>query len=236
MQRIEQESCYVLHSRAFGESSLILELLSRNYGRIGALARGARQSSKGNERIQLGACYRVDLVGSGELLQWRKAEMMRATPHLQGQRALAMLYIHELLIALLARSDPHPQLYHYYEQLLGELSNAELAPLLRRFERRLLDDLGYGIDFESDAQGMAIAPERVYRLDPETGFLPSQLGATGAISGTTICALATGNFAPTDHRPALVLMRSIISAHLGGRSLHSWELIRDLSKPSLSQS
>lgn len=229
MQRIEQESCFVLHSRAFGESSLILELLSLNHGRIGALARGARQGGKGREHIQIGACYRVDLVGSGELLQWRKADMLRAAPLLLGQRALALLYLHELLIALLARSDPHPRLFRGYERVLGELSDSEIAPVLRRFERQLLDDLGYGIDFEHDAQGNAIDPEVIYRLDTETGFFPSQSGAAGTVQGSTIQALATGQFAAADHRPALLLMRSMISAHLGGKNLHSWELIRELA-------
>lgn len=229
MQRIEQECCFVLHSRAFGETSLILDLFSLNHGRIGALARGARQSGKGTERIQLGACYRVDLVGSGELLQWRKAEMLRAPPHLLGQRALAMLYLHELLISLLARADPHPPLFRAYERVLSELVSGEIAPILRRFERQLLDDLGYGIDFESDTLGNAIDPRLVYRLDTESGFFPSQPGAAGAILGSTIRALANGQFEPADHRPALLLMRSMISAQLGGKSLHSWELIRELT-------
>ena len=232
MQRIEQEHCFVLHSRAFGESSLILELLSLNHGRIGALARGARQASKTNGPIQLGAHYRVDLVGRGELLQWRKAEMLRPAPRLIGQRALSMLYLHELLIALLARADPHEQLFRRYEQLLGELECGEIAPLLRNFERQLLDELGYGIDFENDTSGNPISRTATYRLDPETGFFPSQPGVAGAILGQTISALNIGEFSETDHRPARILMRAIISAHLGGKNLHSWELIRDLAEVS----
>lgn len=232
MQRIEREHCFVLHSRAFGESSLILELLCLNHGRIGALARGIRQSSKSSERIQLGAYYRVDLVGRGELLQWRNAEMLRAAPRLVGQRALAMLYLHELLIALLARADPHERLFQRYQHLLGELETGEIAPLLRGFERQLLDELGYGIDFADDTHGNAIDPAASYRLDAETGFVPSQAGAAGAILGRTICALHSGEFEEADHRAARMLMRAMISAHLGGKTLHSWELLRDLADVS----
>jgi DNA repair protein RecO (recombination protein O) len=228
--RIDNEAAYVMHRRAFGESSVILELFTQNHGRIGAMARGARQfkPKSGKDALSVGALYAVDLAGQGELLQLRRFEIMRTAPPLSGERALAMLYVNELLVALLPRGDCHEALFVSYKNLIEALPMADLASQLRAFERSVLDDLGYGIDFAQDADGQAIAPEQHYRVDVNVGFHLSQAGALGVFSGAAILEFEHGEFSRPNAHATRLLMRNLIGERLHGRSLTSWTLMRDL--------
>lgn len=228
--RIENEPTFVLHRRAFGESSVTLELLTKNHGRVGALARGARQLSpkRGKDMLGLGALYLADLAGSGELLQLRRFEICESAPAFVGERSLALMYINELLIALLPRGDAHDRLFLQYKSTIQTIACGELGGHLRGFERMLLEELGYGIDFANDVTGVAIASELWYRLDVNAGFFVSQAGAVGALTGAAILEFDSCCFSRHHNSKTRGIMRALISERLGGKTLKSWDMLREL--------
>ncbi len=229
--RIENEPAFVLHRRAFGETSVTLELLTKNHGRIGALARGARQQSKkgGKDALVLGALYCVDLGGSGELLQLRRFEISETAPALAGERCLALMYINELIIVLLPRGDAHDRLFLHYQNSIQTVAFGELGAHLRSFERMLLEELGYGVDFASDVSGEPINNMLWYRLDANAGFVKTQVGAAGALLGAAILEFESCCFSKIHNSTTRGIMRTLISERLGGKTLKSWDMLRELA-------
>ena len=119
--RIEQHPAFVLHARPYRETSLLLECLTREHGRLGVVARGVR----------------------GELATLTAVETVGTPSRLSGDRGLAGLYLNELVVRLTGRQDPSPGLFDAYTQTLTRLGSAEsLAWSLRRFERDLLRSIG----------------------------------------------------------------------------------------------
>ena len=230
--RIENEPAYVLHRRAFGESSLTLELLTKNYGRVGALARSARQQStkSSKDALVLGALYLADLGGSGELLQLRRFEIAETAPTFVGERSLALMYVNELIIALLARSDAHDRVFLNYQNSIQTIAFGELAAHLRGFERMLLEELGYGVDFADDVTGEPINSVLWYRLDANAGFFLTQAGAAGALPGAAILEIDSCRFSKIHSYTTRAIMRTLISERLGGKTLKSWDMLPELAR------
>ena len=228
--RIENEPTFVLHRRAFGESSVTLELLTKNHGRVGALARGARQVSpkRGKDMLGPGALYLADLVGGGELMQLRRFEICESAPAFVGERGLALMYINELVIALLPRGDAHDRLFLQYKNTIQTIAFGELGGHLRGFERMLLQELGYGVDFANDVMGAPIASALWYRLDVNAGFFASHAGATGALTGAAILEFDSCCFSKIHNSTTRGIMRALISERLSGKTLKSWDMLREL--------
>jgi len=236
--RIEGEPGFVLHARAYRETSLLVEVLSASHGRIGLLARGVA-SSKGHvlrAALQPLQWIRFDAVQRGELGQLRAAEALDAAPRLHGQAMLAGFYLNELVLRLAPRHDPVPDLYRAYGQARGRMGvGAPLAWSLRRFERDLLEALGVGFDLTCSSEGQPIDPAARYRLDPQEG--PRRLlserdgeGRTGTATGSALLALAADEEpAAADLASLRLPMRAVLAHHLGARGLKSWELLDDLA-------
>ena len=235
--RIDDEPAYVLHARPWRETSLLVEALTLAHGRIGLLARGVQGPKKQLLRAALQPLQsiRLDAVMTGELAQLRRAESQDAAPRLHGQAMLAAFYVNELVLRLAPRHDPLPELHHAYGQVRGQLADAAgLAWTLRRFERDLLDALGFGFDWTSSADGQPIDPAARYRLDPQEGPLRllserSAAERRGLATGAALLALAA------DQAPAAAAlaslrpqMRAVLLHHLGGRGLKSWEMLGEL--------
>lgn len=210
----------VLHARPFRNSSLIVELFSHRRGRVGAVARGGRR----NTLLQPFLPLEGQLRGRGELLTLTGVESAGAAPALQGRALYCGLYLNELLIRLLHRHDPHPELLEEYERTLGALERQAQPEdlLLRRFEFFLLEVMGYGFDLEHDIHGVPLAPQQHYRLDPEQGLVPD----AGGFSGAHLLGLGRGSEEAAVRRTARELMRQALAPHLGDRPLASRELFR----------
>lgn len=236
--RIEDEPGFVLHARHWRETSLLVEVLSLNHGRIGLLARGVQGERKQLLRAALQPlqAIRFSAVQRGELAQLRSAEAEDAAPRLQGEAMLAALYLNELVLRLAPRHDPAPEMHAAYATVRERLRAGEsLAWSLRRFERDLLDALGVGFDLEHDADGEPIDPAARYRLDPQQGArrLLSDRGAgerNAAATGRVLLALAR-NLPPeaVDLAGLRLSLREVLMHHLGGRGLKAWDMLRDLS-------
>ena len=237
--RIEAEPAYVLHARPWRESSLLVEVLSEHHGRLGLIARGVQGPKRHVLRAALQPLQhiRLDAVQRGELAQLRVAEALDAAPQLQGDAALAVFYVNELVLRLAPRSDPHPELYVAYGETRARLGAGEpLAWTLRRFERDLLDTLGFGIAFDADGDGAAIDPAARYRLDPEHGArrLLSDRGhddRSGAATGRALLALAEDRMPDVEDLAGLRhTLRSVLEYHLGSRGLKSWDMLSELGR------
>ena len=231
--RLTGQPAFVLHARAWRETSLLLELLTLEHGRVGAIVRGVRGPRKQPLRaaLQPFVPIRVDYAQRGELAQVAGAEPDGPAAALAGDRLLAGLYVNEVLLRLLPRNDAAVAVFGRYRDLLAELSGTDsLAWTLRRFERDLLEQLGFAPPWREDAEGSAIVNARRYRLDAEHGATPV---ASGGVSGAALRALAEDRRPdPAALRELRDALRALISAHLGGRDLKSWGLLARLPPPA----
>ena len=222
------QAAYVLHSRRYGDSSLLVEILTRTQGRLACIAKGALRSARSETRIQAFQPLLIELRGRGEVLTLARAEAGGALQHLTGRRLYCGLYLNELLLKLTARQDPCTGLFDDYERALRDLPTASSAePVLRRFEVRLLEHLGLGLALERDTHGQPIQADSRYTYDLDSGPNPSLGTGSAVISGATLLALRQGDFADGESlRQARMLMRRILDHHLDGRPLRSRELFR----------
>ena len=154
--RVDLQPAYVLHSRPYRDTSAIIELFTPEYGRLSAVPRGVRRQSRrrsSSARSQPFSPLLVSFSGRAELKTLVASESAGQPHVLAGNSLFSGLYMNELLVRLLHRHDPHPELFAFYAATLKDLSaGAALEPVLREFELKLLDDLGYSFDFSVDAQ------------------------------------------------------------------------------------
>ena len=232
MMRVLQEPAFVLHARAFRETSLLLEVLSREHGRVGLVARGARSArSRWRHCLQP---FRPLLIGwnqRGELGTLTGAEEVATLPPLRAQGLMCGLYANELLMRFLHRSDPHPEVFDRYRALISHLAADEWSqPLLRVFERDLLQAVGLGLQLEHEHGGQDdLVPDAMYDYLPESGPVRHEGGArpeTQLVSGNALIALRTGQIDEAQHRELKLLMRRLIRYHLGDKPLSSHQLFR----------
>ncbi len=242
--RYAGEPAFVLHARAWRETSLLVEVLSAEHGRIGLVARGVHGPRRHLLRAALQPLQsiRFDAVQKGELAQLNAAEAVDAAPLLQGDAVLAAFYLNELCLRLAPRHDPQPELHAAYGLARERLrANEPLAWTLRRFERDLLDALGSGFDFASDGDGVGIDPAARYRIDPEQGprrVLSERAGERReTATGSALLALAADAMPGMDDIASLRLpLRAVLLHHLGGRGLKSWDMLGELGRLAAARS
>ena len=221
--------CYVLHRRDFGNTSLVVELFAQELGRIPALAKGAKQPrTPGAALLQPFRPLLIALSGRGEMRTLRRLEPGATVPPLLGRALYCGFYVNELVVRLLGRGDPHERLFEYYGGTLGALAvDGDQAAILRRFELRLLEEIGYALVLNRDVtSGEPLRPSARYRYDPERGPIGcGDQDPPGSIAGSTLLALAgDGDLEAAAAREARDLMRRVLSHHLGGKPLKSREL------------
>ncbi|GLQ45613.1 DNA repair protein RecO [Dyella lipolytica] len=228
---VEQQPAFVLHTRPYRETSLLLECLTRDYGRIGVVARGVRSQRGRLQRAQLEPFQPLvlDLHMRGELATLRNAESATASLRLLGDAGLAGLYVNELVVRMTERQDPHLSLYVAYAQVLSRLATGEsLAWQLRRFERDLLDALGYALQLDSDADsGESLQADVLYAYRPEHGPVRCSASDPGALRGADLLLLLEDRMPDAQGLHALRgMMRELIRFHLGGVELRAWRVLR----------
>ena len=235
--RVTAQPAYVLHARAWRETSLLLEAFTRDYGRVGLVARGVRGARARLPRSALEPlqALRMDWSGRGELQTLAAVEPDGVAQPLQGDRLLSALYVNELLVRLTARNDPLPRLFARYAQLLGELTaTPDLGWRLRCFERDLLAALGYALQLGVAADsGAPLAAERAYDYVPEQGPVAAGTATGGVrVHGAALLALAAGAVPPaaTEQAELRRLMRVLIGGLVGQRGLQSWRVLAESSQ------
>ena len=233
MSRVEQEPAYVLHRRAYRETSFLISLFTLEHGRLGVVAKGAaRPKSPWKAQLQPFQPLLVDWQGRSELKNLSQIEVQRA-PAIQGTRAMYCgFYVNELLERLLPTHEPSQQLFGaYIETLAGLALNEHLELVLRRFEWVLIDVLGYGFawDWVTDLD-QPVRGEETYGYDPQQGIVSATAGnalLTG-LPGDTLLSLAEKRLEePDSRRLAKRVSRALIDFLLQGRPLHSRKLFND---------
>lgn len=226
--RVLLERAFVLHHRPYRSSSLIVELLSSRYGRVAAVARSARgHRSRYRGYLQIFSPLLISWGGRRELMNIVQVELDGLPFQLSGQALLCAFYLNELLLRLLSRDDPYPEVFIEYQTALQNMMEAQsLPPILRRFEKRLLEYLGYGLPLKHDVSNAPIHPQNAYQWLPDQGFLRCSASSGEHIfSGRELIALQTEKWdTPGDLTAAKRLMRLALGRHLGNKPLKSREL------------
>ena len=232
MKRVELERAFVLHRRHYRETSLIVEILGRDSGRLGLIAKGA-QRPKSDLRGLLQA-FRPLLLswsGRGELGVLVNAEPDGYAGRLAGNALFSGLYMNELMMRLLHRFDPHPELFDHYARAIEALaSRAQAENVLRVFEKRMLESIGYGLVLDRDVDsGDPVRAGNAYRYQIDRG--PTACDAPGAdgvaVAGETLLALAREHIEDqTALEQAKRLMRTVLRRYLGDKPLATRSLFR----------
>lgn len=241
--RIELQPAYVLHSRPYRDTSLLIDFFTPAYGRIAAVARGVRQR-KTRTRSLLNPFTRllISLQGKTDLKLLTAVESDNHFVSLQGEQLYSGFYLNELLIRLLPEMDAHDILFDHYQMSLYSLQEAgALEPVLRNFELAVLEELGYGIDFERDAEtGDAIAPQVNYQFEMHKGFTCLPVGVTTTtreliVPGSVIAGMAQRDFSNAATRLfAKQLCRQMLKPLLGSKPLNSRALFVS-SRPEVNR-
>ena len=236
----EQQPAYVLHSRPWRETSVIVDLFTLNQGRVPAIVHGARKTSGKQPAkgaiIQPFTPLMVSFSGRGELRTCSQFEAAGPPAALGGNSLYSALYINELLLKLLAPDDPHTHLFAYYQALLNQLvDNPLIEQCLRPFEVHLMDELGYHIDLKKDYITMLpIDAEANYQLHPLQGVCLSpqaDRSATPLISGKVLQQLAAGLYVDGEClKVAKYMARANLDRLLDGHKLHSRNLFQQVVK------
>ena len=242
VQRRDDEPAFVLHTYAYRETSLIVELITASYGRVALVARGAkRPRSETRGLLQAFQPLTVSWAGAAELKTLLKAEWRGGLPLPRGSALLCGFYLNELLLKLLAREDAHPLLFDDYAAALAALGQrpmaADQAVVLRRFELRMLTELGYALPLSRDVEsGAAIDPAGRYHYIFDRG--PRRVAAHVArepgaslplVRGATLIALATDSYPDAEiAAEAKRLMRDVLDHYLEQRRIFSRRVVQDL--------
>jgi len=232
------EAAYVLHRRPYRDTSLIAELLTEDNGRVGVVARGAKRPRSRVACVgQLFQPLAVSWGGRGDMGTLNHADASGPPWLLQGQVLFSGLYVNELLVRLLPRHAPCPEIFALYAETLNGLSIAPdddtaVQQQLRRFELQLMQRMGYGLDLEHASDGRIRIDEHgsyLYRHD--LGLIPCERGIEAnqgvLVSGRTLVGLRTGQLVRRQElNEAKRLMRFILSVYIVPRPLNSRQVFR----------
>ena len=228
---------YVLHTYAFKETSLVVELFTRDYGRVAVVAKGARRPRSAMRGMLqsfqplIGAWSGKQELKTLHSLEWGSGLLL-----LQGEALMCGFYLSELLLRLLPREDPHDELFEYYGETLRTLSHsAEHATTLRRFELKLLQEMGYAVPLLSDENNSEIDAERSYLYIPERGAceVKAQNAYQNGVQllGKTLINMAGDDYSePHTQQQSKQLMRLLLAYYLGDKPLHTRQLLIDLQE------
>lgn len=231
--RQDQQPAFVLHTYPFKETSLVVELFTRDFGRIAAVAKGARRPrSAMRGMLQAFQPLRATWSGRGELRTLHGLEWGEGLLLLQGGALMCGFYLNELLLRLLPREDAHAGLFDYYAAALRQLAaGAPPAATLRRLELRLLQELGYAVPLLPPDDG-PLEAQRSYGYLPEHGVVPANTpGSSVQLSGKTLLDMAADDYRdPLTLQQSKQLMRLLLMHYLGDKPLHTRQLLMDLQQ------
>jgi DNA repair protein RecO (recombination protein O) len=184
---------YILHHQPYRDTSRILEVLLRDHGRLTLFARGVRgPKPRFGGMLQPFELLLLSFQMGREAGQLTGAESALSAPPLPAGSLMAGFYLNELLLKLTTRHDPMAEVFEDYRRALGGLrAGGRVEALLRVFEKRLLQAVGYGVDLTSEARtGKAVEAEGFYRFQASQGLIPAREGDADAVAGSSLFALA----------------------------------------------
>ena len=235
--RVQLQPAYLLHRRPFQNTSLLVDFFCLDYGMVRAVAKGARrEKSKHRALLQLFQPLLVSFSGRGEVKTVTGVESGLSAIKLNGERLFSGMYVNELLARLLLHHVEHTALYgHYQESLIALQGEADVQSILRRFELKLLAELGYGINLHTDCHSHEpIDGDASYRFTPDVGFelavasaaeVATTPGSSHLFAGEHLIALRQLDLGDASiAKSAKRLLRIALGAHLGDKPLNSRSL------------
>ena len=228
----ENEIVYVLHTYPFKETSLIVEIFSKVHGRISIVAKGARRPrSLVRGMLQSFQSLQATWLGQGEMKTLHSIDWCDALLQIEGDALICGFYINELLMRLLPKEDPHEKLFDFYHQTMELLSmKNHLSVTLRRFELKLLQELGYELPLLNDENGEPIKPNKIYNYEVAYGPSETKNSSEGvSLIGKTLIDMAGDDYKdPTTEMQSKQLMRYLIGHYIGEKPLNSKKLFLHL--------
>jgi DNA repair protein RecO (recombination protein O) len=234
--RIAEQPGFVLHSYPYRETSLIIDVFSRDFGRVALVAKGAKRPHSALRGVlQTFQPLGLSWSGKGEVRTLTTAEWVGGMLPLTGDALLCGFYVNELLVKFCARDDAHPALFNHYVLTLSRLAHDEPAvQVLRSFERVLLRETGYAMNLTRTAARQPVVPEGRYVFDPDRGVrdasddFPAQWPV---MSGQTLIDMERDDYTnPQTAAQSKTLMRFLLNHHLGGTPLATRQILIDLQK------
>ncbi len=223
------QRAFVLHRKPYGESSLLVDIFTEESGRLTLLAKGARgKRSPWKSVLQPFTPLLVRWSGKGALKILTRAEAASISLPLQNAALYSGFYVNEIMIRLLEKETAYPALFQDYLMCLTGLTQypANLEATLRTFEFKLLDYLGYGIDFcHCIGTGKPVDENMTYQYRAERGFIASIAKDNMTFYGKELLAFAVRDFSdPQVKAAAKRFMRVVLKNYLGDKPLKSREL------------
>jgi DNA repair protein RecO (recombination protein O) len=231
--RVMLQPAYVLHKQPFQNTSLLIDFFCVDYGRVRAVAKGARrEKSKYRALMQVFHPLLVSLSGRGDVKTVTGVESSVCAIHLKGERLFSGLYINELLTRVVLAHVEHSPLYKSYQDTLLQLQGDEdLNKVLRNFELALLADLGYALNLEEDCVShIPLSAEYHYRFIADRGFERLTRSNEGqplpnVFAGEQLLSLRNMSFEdPAVSNAAKRLLRLALQPHIGDKPIHSRNL------------
>ena len=240
---IEEEPAFVLHTRPYRETSMLVDVFSRHYGRFRCVAKGikgGKSAKKSTKSLNPYTPYLIAWSGKTELKILKNFELSGTPIFLSGNSLYCGFYLNELLLRVLTEHDPHEHLFDSYLNVLIQLSNGKaIEPSLRAFEFTLLEEVGYALILDTEASsGSSICSDYWYQFDPTIGFTQIEEGTSNQFTpgeskkyifcGSELLAIAKGEYQdPTVAKAAKRLIRLALQPHLGSTPLRSRALFRN---------
>jgi DNA repair protein RecO (recombination protein O) len=232
--RIAEQPGFVLHSYPYRETSLIIDVFSRDHGRVALVAKGAKRPHSALRGVlQTFQPLGLSWTGKGEVRTLTTAEWVGGMLPLAGDALLCGFYVNELLVKFCAREDAHPALFNHYVLTLSRLAHDEPAvQVLRSFERVLLRETGYAMSLDKTIARQPVTAAGRYVFDPERGVreasdtLPAQWPV---IQGQTLLDMEHDDYSrPQTAAQSKTLMRFLLNVYLGGTPLATRQILIDL--------
>lgn len=233
--RIAAQPAFVLHSYPYKETSLIIDVFSRDHGRVALVAKGAkRPHSKLRSVLQTFQPLTLSWAGKSDIRTLTAADWVGGMLPLEKSALLCGFYLNELLVKFMVRDDPHPTLFDQYVSTLNQLAHQEHAPIvLRKFELALLNQSGLLGDITYCNQTQSkVLPEQWYVIDPEFGTRPAfQADHAPKVSGKTLIDMINEDYVDSSTQSqSKMLMRYLLAHHLHGTPLNTRQILIDLQK------
>ncbi len=231
--KVAGQPAFVLHSYPYKETSLIIDLFTRDFGRVALIAKGAkRPHSQLRGVLQTFQPLSSSWVGKSELRTLTEAEWVGGMLPLEKTALLCGFYLNELLVKLLARDDAHPRLFDHYVATLNQLAHNEPPPIvLRKFERALLKETGVAAELTRCTETRrAVQADVVYVVDPERGPRPERAADPWPrVAGKTLLDMEREDYQDVaTQAQSKQLMRFLLAHHLGGAPLNTRQILIDL--------
>ncbi len=228
---VHSQPAYILHQKNYSESSLIIDALTQDFGRVSLIAKGVRKAKSktiGILRPFMGLS--LSFLGKAELKTLTDVEQIGSAHELKGLALYCGFYVNELVCNFLHKYDPHPEVFENYQVCLSGLQQeANIENALRQFEFNLLENSGYGVQLDYDiANEKPIELPKKYRFNTGEGLIED---ANGLFSGSALLAMQQRQFQDSHVlTEAKMLMRMVIDSHLQGKPLRSRAVINDIFK------